>query len=57
MNNRQREFIFGLLIENKLMLQGFEERARSPSLAAKYKEELELNKQSTLAFSKLLRDS
>ena len=57
MNNRQREFIFGLLIENKLMPQGFEERARSHSLAAKYKEELELNKQSTLAFSKLLRDS
>ena len=57
MNNQQREFIFSLLIENKLMLQGFEERARSPSLAAKYKEELELNKQSTLAFSKLLRDS
>lgn len=57
MTSQQRELIFHLLVENRLMLEGFAERAGDPSLTAKYLEEIKLNQEATLSFSKLLRDS
>tara|TARA_B100000902_G_scaffold392256_1_gene444373 strand:+ start:903 stop:1076 length:174 start_codon:yes stop_codon:yes gene_type:complete len=57
MTNQQRKLIFHLLVENRLMLEGFAERAGDPSLTAKYLEEIKLNQEATLSFSKLLRDS